>query len=112
MHFLELERLLVQLGLLADTFEFPRGDVREIRVVAQRFALRRLAFFAEMPAARLPAVERVEREQFGELEIVGDAAGVLEALIHVVGRTGNGDVVPEFLAELWNLGSACWRLAS
>jgi hypothetical protein len=83
-NFLELERLLVQFRRPADPGKPPRRHVRKVRVVAQRLAVGRLAFFAEVAAARFLAVERVEREQFGELEIVGDAAGVLETLVQIV----------------------------
>src|SRR5262252_7012728 len=67
-HFLELERLLVQRRLAADAGEFPRRHIREVRVVAQRLAIGRLALLAEMAAARFTAVQRVERQQFRELE--------------------------------------------
>ena len=50
----------MQLRFLADACELPRRDVRVRGVVAQRFAVRRLALLAEVPAARLPAVERVD----------------------------------------------------
>src|SRR5207244_2966630 len=80
MHFLELQLLFVEHRLAADAGELPRGDVRIILVVAQRFAVGRLALLAEVAAARFAAVQRVEGEQLGELEVVADAAGVLEAL--------------------------------
>ena len=51
MHFLELERFLVELRLRPDALEFPRRHVREVGIVAQRFAVGRLAFFAEVAAA-------------------------------------------------------------
>src|SRR5947208_13067534 len=68
-HFLELQLLLVEHRLAADAGELPRGDVREVPVVAQRLAVRRLALFAEVAAARFAALQRVEREQLRELEI-------------------------------------------
>ena len=52
MHLVERQRLLVQLRRLADACEFPRRDVRVVLVVAQRLAFRRLAFLAEVAAAR------------------------------------------------------------
>src|SRR5437870_9098756 len=102
MHLVELERLFVQLWPLADAFELPRRDVREIRVVAQRLAVWRLTFFPEMSAAGFPAFERIECEQFTELEIVGDATRVLEALIQIVRRPGHRDGMPELFAQLRN----------
>src|SRR5436190_23963029 len=102
MDLVELERLLVELRPRADALEFPRRHVREVVVVALRFTVGGLAFFAEVAARGLLALERVEREQFGELEVVGDAPGVLEALVQVVGSAWHRDVVPELLAQLWN----------
>src|SRR5262245_23439726 len=102
MHFLELQRLLVEHRFSADAGELPRRHVREIRVVAQRFAVGRLALLAEVAAARLAAVQGIEREQFRELEVVGDAAGVFEALVQVVVRARYGYVVPELVAQLRN----------
>ena len=84
MNLVEHQGFLVQRRALADALELPGRDVRVVLVVAERLALRRLALLAEVTTARFPAFERVEREEFGELEVVGDAAGVLEALIEVV----------------------------
>src|SRR5215472_7816924 len=97
MHFLEFEGLPVELGLLADALELPGRDVAEVRVVAQRLAFGRLALLPEVSAAGFPAVERIKRQQFGEFEIVGNAAGILQALVEVVPGAGNRDVVPELL---------------
>ena len=57
---------------------FPREDVGEIFVVAQRFAVRRLMFLAEMAAARFVAGQRVGAHQLGELQEIGDAPGAFE----------------------------------
>src|SRR3954466_9039839 len=103
MHFLELQRLPVQLGPLADAFELPRRHVREVRVVAQRLTVRRLALLAEVAAARFAPVQRVKREELRELEIVSHATGVLEALIEVAGRAWHRDAVPELVPQLRNL---------
>src|SRR6476659_5673610 len=88
MHLVELQRLLVKLRLLADAFDLPRRDVHIALVVAQRFALRRLALLAEVAAARLAALQGVEREQLRELQVVGDAASVFETLIRLSGVPG------------------------
>ena len=58
-------------------------------VVAQRFAVRRLVLDAEVAAARLLAVQRVEAHQLAELEEVGDAAGLLERLIELRAAAGH-----------------------
>jgi len=60
MHFFEHERLLMQLRLPADARELPRRHVRVVLIVAQRLAIRRLAFFPEVAAARFAPVQRVE----------------------------------------------------
>ena len=67
----------------ADAGELPCGDVREPVVVAQRFAFGRLTLFAEVSAARFGPVQRVEREELAEFEVVGHAAGVVERLVDV-----------------------------
>src|SRR5258706_15415846 len=61
MHFVEAQRFFVKLRFLADAGELPRRDVGEVRIVAERFTFRRLALFPEVAAARLTALERVER---------------------------------------------------
>src|ERR671913_352783 len=86
LHILEGELLFVKRRLLADALEFPGRDVREIVVVTHRFAVRGLALFTEVTAGRFGAVQGVEREDFSELEVVGNAAGVLEVLVHIVLR--------------------------
>src|SRR5262245_1101127 len=82
-HVLPDQMFLVQRRRLTDSIEFPRRYVREVLVVAQRFAVGGLAFLAEMAAAGLRAMQRVEREQFAELEVVGDATRIVERLVHV-----------------------------
>src|SRR5216684_2964021 len=102
MHFVERERLFVQLRLPADTGEFPGGDVRKAIVVSQGFALRGLALLAEMSTAGFAALEGVEREELGKLEVVGNAAGIFEALIQVVRAAGHRDALPELVAQFGN----------
>ena len=74
MHRLPHERFLVQGRRAADAGEFPRADVREVVVVAQRFAFGRLALFAEVSATRFGPVQRIERQQLTELEVVPPVA--------------------------------------
>ena len=78
----------------------PGGDVGEVLVVAQGLAVRRLALLAEVAAARLLAVQRVEAHQLGELEEVGHPAGLLERLVQLRAAARDGDVLPELLAQL------------
>ena len=63
---------------------FPRRHVREALVVALGLALGRLVLLAEVAAAGFATLERVEREQLGELEEVRHPARVLERLVEVV----------------------------
>src|SRR4051812_10223092 len=80
-HVLELERFLVERRRGADALELPCGDVREVLVIAQRFALFGLVLHPQVAAARLLAGEGVEAEQLAELEEVGHAARLLERLV-------------------------------
>ena len=100
LHVLERQRLLVQTGWLADALELPRRHVREMLVVSLRLAVGRLALLAEVPAARLGPVQRVDGEQFREFQVVGDASGVLEVLVQRAVRSRHRDVVPELVAQL------------
>ena len=59
MNFFEGQWLLVQFRVGSDAFVFPRADIGEIRVVAQRLSLLRLALFSEVAAAGFRAVQRV-----------------------------------------------------
>jgi hypothetical protein len=56
MHLVEVERFLMKFGLLPYAFEFPRRDIRIVRIVPKSLAIRCLAFFAEVASARLTAV--------------------------------------------------------
>src|SRR5262245_45207001 len=98
MHFLKLEWLGMEHGRSSNTLELPGRHVAEVRVVAQRLALGRLAFLAEMTAARLLAVQRIECHEFREFQIVGYAAGVFQTLVEIVLRPWNRHGVPEFLS--------------
>ena len=82
--------------------ELPRRDVREVLVVAQSLAVGGLALFPEMPSTRFGAMQGVERQHLGKLEIIGHPAGVLEVLVQVVGRARYRDVLPELVAQLGN----------
>src|SRR6266566_8704568 len=102
MHLVEDERLLVKLRLPARSRVFPRSHIRIDRIVSQGFVVGSLALFAEMAPARFTPMEGVEREQFSELEVIGDTPRVLEALVEVVLGPGYRHVVPELVTELRN----------
>src|SRR5215212_9169313 len=58
------------------TGELPRGDVRVEVVVAQRLAVLGLRLAAEVAAAGLPPVQRVDAHQLPEPEEVRNPAGL------------------------------------
>src|ERR1019366_2130463 len=97
---LERERLLVEHRRLAIARVLPRGDVRELLVVAHRLAVSRLVLLAEVPAAALLAVQRVDAHQLGELEEARDPPPLLERLVQLGARARYRDVAPELLAQL------------
>ena len=100
-HFVELERLLVQRRAAVPT------PVNSQAATYEKFSSSRSASPSgvwlssrKWPPHDSRRCERVEREQFGELEVVGHAAGVLEALVEVVRRARHRHVLPELLAQL------------
>ena len=99
----EDERLAIELRF-GFSLEFPGENVGKIFVVAQRFALCGLMLLAEMPAAGFIAGERVATHQLAELEEIRDPAGALERLVKRFAGTRDGDVVPEFCAQLRDAG--------
>src|SRR5688572_17421812 len=58
---------------------------------------------AEMAAARLLAVQRIQAHELRQLEKIRDSAGVLERLIELLAGPGNEQVAPELLAKLRDL---------
>ena len=88
---------------VADAAELPCRDVGEFIVLTQRLAVGRLELLAEVSAARLATLERVEREQFGKLHVIRHPPGVVEARVHVVDLTAHGDVLPELVAQPANV---------
>src|SRR5437762_620646 len=106
----EVERLALQFrrgdGAVAP-LKFPGENVGEFIIVTQRFAFRRLMFFAEMRAARFIARECINAHELGELEKIGNPPRTLERLIEILAIARNADLAPEFLAQLWNF-SKCF----
>src|SRR5258708_5223730 len=92
--------LLVAAGLQMDVFEcqrfdesvrpialtgvFPGGNVAEVLVVSKGFAVRSLVLLAEVGATRFTTLQRVETEQFAQLQEVGHTAGLLERLVDLL----------------------------
>src|SRR4029453_806163 len=60
LHVFEGERLPMKRGRVADAVKLPGRGVSKALVVAQRFTVGRLALLAEVAAAALRSVERVE----------------------------------------------------
>ena len=67
--------------------------------MAQRLTILGLALRPEVATARLGPVEGVDAHELTELEEVGDAAGLLEALVEGVRRPEDLDVAPELGAQ-------------
>ena len=84
MNVVELKRFDQTVGTVAFPGVFPSGDVAEVFVVACRFAVVGLVFLAEVTAARLASLERVEAKEFAKLKEVGDAAGFLKRLVDLL----------------------------
>ncbi len=84
---------------LALPVPLPGRHELEVRVVAQGLALGGLVLLAQVAAARLVAVQRVDAHQLGELEEVGDPAGPLQLLVELVGAADDPQVAPELLAQ-------------
>ena len=102
-HFLEGERLFVErlVGMVA--LVFPGGHVSELVIVTPGFSVGSLMLLSEVSAGRLFALQRVLCQQFAELQEIGNAAGMFEALIELLAATGDVDGGPEFLAQALNL---------
>src|SRR6478672_4153895 len=96
-------------GNRAVALVFPRKNVREILVVAERFPIWSLVFLAEMPAARFVTHQRVGAHQLGEFEKIGDSAGALQRLIKRFAFSKDPHVVPKFFTELWNAGERLFQ---
>src|SRR5579883_238431 len=88
MHVLEPQRLLIEKRRIAAVV-LPRRDVAEAGVVAQRLPVGSLVLLAEMRAAGFVAVQRVDAHQLGQFKEIGDAAGLFQRLIDLLGRAGN-----------------------
>ena len=90
-------------GGLAHTGELPGRGIREVLVIARGFAVGRLVLLAEMAAAALVALQRVQAHQFGQFEEVGHAARLFERLVQLLARAQHLHVPPELLAQFGNL---------
>src|ERR1043166_1221668 len=81
-HFFVHERLFVQVWFGEIAGEFPRGHIREVRVVTLGFAFL-LELGAKVAAAGFIALERVEHEQLAEFKEVRNASRHFEILIYI-----------------------------
>src|SRR5688572_7835730 len=98
-HDFERQFFLVPDGWRVVAGVLPRGDVREIGVVALRIVLGGLVFLAEVAAAGLVALQRVLGEQLAELQEVGHAPGVFQLLIEGFARAEDADIRPELFTQ-------------
>jgi hypothetical protein len=60
----------------------------------------RLTLLAEVAAARLPAMQRVDADQLGQLQEVGHASRLFQRLIHGVAPIHDHHVSPKLLPKL------------
>ena len=81
------------------TLKFPREHRGVFFVVAQRFPLRGLMFFAKMCPARFVPRERVGAHQLGKLEKIGHPSGALERLIKIFAAPRDAHLAPECLSQ-------------
>ena len=85
----------------AVTGKLPGRHVQELVVVAQGLALGSLRLRAEVAAARLFAVQRVDAHEFAQFHEVSHATGLLEGLVEFADRlAGNTNVLPVVGAQL------------
>src|SRR6185437_1871692 len=89
----------VEHGVASGALVLPGGDVGEVFVVTQRFAVRSLVFFAEMPPAGLLAIEGILAKQFTEFEEIGHPAGFFERLVERFAIAQDLHVLPELLPK-------------
>src|SRR5690606_19535375 len=101
----EDQGLLVQLFRLPLALVLPHRDVGEQIVAPQRFAVGRLVLLAEVAAARLLPLQRVDGHQLGELQEVGHPARVFQVLVELIRPTGHLHVAPELLAQRADFGN-------
>src|ERR1700720_554543 len=101
---LEMERLPMQFRRcnLAIALKFPGENRSEVLVVAQRFAFRRLMFFAKMCAARFVAGKRIYAHELGELEKIGHPTGAFESLVKIGFVARHAHFSPESFSQLRN----------
>ncbi len=95
----KLQRLFGQIPGFARARVAPRSHITEVVVVALRLAVRRLVLLAKVPAARFVALQGVDAQQLAQFEKIRDAPCPLEALIQIVARACDIQVLPELLAE-------------
>ena len=94
---LEFQMLFVELGLAHVAGILPAGYVAIVLVVAKGLAVF-LVFFAKVSPTRLLAVQSVDREELGELQIVGDATSELQVLIEFLSLAIDFEALPKAFA--------------
>src|SRR5262245_34196795 len=102
MDIIECQWFFVEDRLASRTGVLPGRNVGEVRVVTQRFTIRRLKLFAEMTSAGLISMQRIEAHQLAELQKIRDSAGIFQRLIQFLAAAEHVDALPEFFAELGN----------
>src|SRR5262249_29577016 len=99
MHGLEMQRFAMDLRRLTVALKCPCEHGGVVLVVAERFAIWRLMFLAEMRAGRFVALEGVNAHQLCKFEKIGDASGAFQRLVVIFFAAGDAHVVPELLPQ-------------
>src|SRR5580692_8805780 len=79
---IEMQRFLVPDWFPVGPRPLPGGGKSEILVIANRFPISRLMFFAEVSSARFFSRQRVVTHQFAHLEVVGHATSLFQLAAH------------------------------
>src|SRR6266511_4229229 len=100
MHGFEMQRFAMQFWSRSRgiALKFPRKYCCVVFVVAERFPIRRLVFFAEMCAAGFIAFQSVCAHQLSEFQKICDASGAFEGLVKIFIVPWDPHIVPELFA--------------
>lgn len=104
MNVLKIQLFFVQCRFAPYTLKLPGRHITKKVVIALGFAIRRLMFGAEMPAAGFLAAERVTAQKLGELQEIRDPPGAFQGLIERCPRPEHFDIPPKFFAQFRNTG--------
>src|ERR1700757_505059 len=99
MHGLEMQRFSMQFWRLTVALKFPREYRRMVLVVAERFAIGRLMFLAEMCPGGFVTLQGVNAHEFGEFEEIRHTPGAFQSLVVIFFVSRHTHVAPEFCTQ-------------